>query len=193
MEEEEEEVIEREIFEYATKKDPKFKPVKTRRMRTRVGRSVRGNDVTIILSIASLVPLIDERLASLRKELPNHPATKASRDEAIANYERVKRDLEALQKVAFTIKSRDLEEQAVEKATNTFRQGVRDWWAKRHDDICSKASDATLFVSCVGLCSLAGCGGTVAVAVSGALVGGKPVIEALSEVTTGYRPNPLAG
>jgi hypothetical protein len=58
-------------------------------------------------------------------------------------------------------------------------QGIRKWWEKGHDQICSKAFDASLFVSCVNLCAVAGCGGTAAVVVSGVLVGGKPMIEAL--------------
>jgi len=41
---------------------------KSRRLRSAVGRSVRANGVTIILSVASLVLLIDEKLASLRDE-----------------------------------------------------------------------------------------------------------------------------
>jgi hypothetical protein len=57
--------------------------------------------------------------------------------------------------------------------------GIRKTWEKRHEEICTKVLDATLFVSSVSLCALVGCGGAAAVAVSGALVGGKPVIEAL--------------
>src|SRR6266446_639536 len=155
------------------------KSAKTRRMRTAIGRSVQANSVTIILSVASLVLLIDEKLASLRGERLNDPDALASRNEKIAHYESVKRDLEAFRDVAIEVRHGKADDKAVTKATSRFWDGVRNWWDKRQDEICTKAYDASLFVSCVSLCSLAGCGGVAAVAVSGVLVGGKPVIDAL--------------
>jgi hypothetical protein len=62
---------------------------------------------------------------------------------------------------------------------NTFVWGIRNWWEKGHEKICDKAFDAAIFISCVGLCSLVDSGGPIAVAVSGALVGGKAVVHAL--------------
>jgi hypothetical protein len=149
---------------------------KSRRLRSAVGRSVRANGVTIILSVASLVLLIDEKLASLRDERRNDQDALA---EAIAHYESLKRDLEALRDVAIEVRQGTADDKTVTKATSTFSECIRKWWNKRHDEICTKAYDATLFISCVSLCSLAGCGGATAVAVSGALIGGKPVVNAL--------------
>jgi hypothetical protein len=148
-------------------------------MRTRVGRSVEDNDITIIISVATLVVLIDKKLAQLRDERPNDADTQKTRDGAIAHYERVKRDIEALRDVAFKVKQGKVEEKAVTKASTTFMQGVQNWWERDHLDISSKAYDATIFVSCVSLCALAGCGGTAAVVLSGVLAGRKPVIDAL--------------
>jgi hypothetical protein len=121
------------------------------------------------------VVLLDEKITRLRDERTNDWV---ARDEAIAHYEGVKRDIEALRDVALKIKHGTVEEKAVTNASTTFMQGVRNWWDKRHDEVCSKAYDAGLFVSCVSLCALVG-GGPITVAVSGALIGGKPVIEAL--------------
>jgi hypothetical protein len=135
------------------------RPAKSRRMRTAVGRSVQANNATIILSVASLLPLIDEKLASLRDERPNDPDAKASRNEAIKRYEIIKRDIEALRIIAFDIRRGKAEEKTVAKVTTNFAQGICNWWEKGHDQICSKAFDASLFVSCVSLCALAGCGG----------------------------------
>jgi hypothetical protein len=70
------------------------------------------------------------------------------------------------------------EDKAVENAATTFVQGVRNWWTKDHEKICDKGYDAALFTLCVGVCSLVGAG-AIAVAVSGALVGGKTIVEAL--------------
>jgi hypothetical protein len=149
---------------------------KSRRLRSAVGRSVRANNVTIILSVASLVLLIDEKLASLRDERRND---RDALSEVIAHYESLKCDLEALRDVAIEVRQGTADDKTVTKATSTFSECIRKWWNKRHDEICTKAYDATLFISCVSLCSLAGCGGATAVAVSGALIGGKPVVDAL--------------
>jgi hypothetical protein len=171
--------VEREIFEYGVKEiePPEAgQPRKSRRLRSAVGRSVRANNVTIILSVASLVLLIDEKIASLRDERRNDQDALA---EVIAHYEGLRRDLEALRDVAIEVRQGTADDKTVTKATGTFSDCVRKWWNKRHDEICTKACDASLFVSCVGLCSLVGCGGATAVAVSGALIGGKPVVDAL--------------
>jgi hypothetical protein len=158
------------------------KAVKSRRMRTVVGRAARANNVTILLSIPSLALLTDEKLTSLRDERPNDPDAQAARDAAIAHYEEIKQDLEALRGVAIAIKQGNADENAATKVANSFTDGIRKTWEKRHEDICTKVLDATLFVSCIGLCSLFGCAGTAAVAVSGTLVGGRPVIDALKSL-----------
>src|SRR5262249_25451113 len=59
------------------------------------GGSVRTNRVAIVLSVASLMVLIDERLAQLRDERPNAKEAQAVRDEAIARYESIRRTAEA--------------------------------------------------------------------------------------------------
>jgi hypothetical protein len=48
-----------------------------------VAVSVRTNRIAIVLSVASLVVLIDEKLARLRDERPNDRDAQAVRDEAI--------------------------------------------------------------------------------------------------------------
>jgi hypothetical protein len=141
--------------------------------------SVRANRIAIVLSVASLEALIDEKLASLSDERPNARAAQDARDNAIAHYERLKRDLENLRHVAEQVEHAKVEEKIVESAATRFVQGVRNWWANEHAKICNKGLDAAIFMSCVGLCSLVGAGGAIAVAVSGALVGGKTVVEAL--------------
>jgi hypothetical protein len=60
------------------------------------------------------------------------------------------------------------------------------WWDKDHPKVCNRAFDAAIFISCVGVCSLVGAS-AIAVAVSGALVGGKNVIEALKAISKGTR------
>jgi hypothetical protein len=162
------------------------RPKKARRLRSAAGRSVQANSGAIVLQVASLVLLIDDKLASLRDERPNDPDALASRDEAVAHYEGVKRGLEALRDVAIEVGQGKADDKAVTKATTTFFEGIRNWWNKKHVEICADAYDtalgtykAALFVSCLSLCSLAGCGGLIPTTVLGVLAGGKPVIDAL--------------
>ena len=129
--------------------------------------------------VASLVVLVDEKLAGLRDERLNDPDAQAAKDEAIAHYEKLKQDLESFRDVTLHLERGDADEKTVEKVAITFAEGIRNWWNEKHKQICDKGYDAAIFMSCVGLCSLVGAGGAIAVAVSGALVGGKTVVEAL--------------
>jgi hypothetical protein len=97
-----------------------------------VVRLVKDNNVTIILSITSLVLLIDDKLASLRSK--NDPDW----DVQITRYENIKKDLEALSGLTFEIKNKDvnIEERTVTNLTTKFADGISDWWEKDHEDIC---------------------------------------------------------
>jgi hypothetical protein len=159
--------LEREIFEYALRDDVEIR------------HSVRTNRVAIVLSVASLVVLINEKLASLRDQRPNDAEAQAARDEEIEHYERLKQDVEALRGAVVRLDDQKPQEKTAENVAITFAQGVQNWWEKDHAKICSTAYNAAVFVSCVSICSLVGSGGPLTVAVSGVLVGGKPVVEAL--------------
>jgi hypothetical protein len=159
-------------------------PAKTPRMRSNVGRPVRANNVHVILSVAPLLLSIDEKLALLREQRPNDPDAVARRDEMVADYESLKCDLEGLRDVAIEVRRGNVNDKAVTKATSTFWERVCHWWETRRDEICTKAFAASLFVSCVGLSSLVGCGEPNAVAVSGVLVAGKPITEALKALAS---------
>jgi hypothetical protein len=87
-------------------------------MRTAIVRSVQTNKVAIVLSVDALVLLIDEKLASLRDDRSN---------EAIAHYENLKEELEALRGVTLRLESGETKEETVENAANTFGEFVREW------------------------------------------------------------------
>jgi hypothetical protein len=152
------------------------KPVKSRRA---VSRSVRANRTAIVLSVISLMVLIDDKLATLRRERPNSKEAQAVRDEAIGHYENLKQDLEALRDMAFQLERGKAKVKTVESVANKFVERIQNWWGKGHEKICDKAYDAGIFISCLSVCSLLGCGGATAVAVSGAIAGGKTVVDAL--------------
>jgi hypothetical protein len=49
--------------------------------RSEVTVAVRANAIVVILSVAPLVALVDEKLASLREERPNEPSAQDARDQ----------------------------------------------------------------------------------------------------------------
>lgn len=128
-------------------------------MRTTVGRSVQTKRVAIVLSVASLVVLINEKLELLRGQRPNERDAQPAWDAAVAHYESLKQNLEALCTGSLKLESGEIKEKAVEKSSNAFVRCIRNWWEKKHEQICDKTLDAAIFVSCVTICSLVGAGG----------------------------------
>lgn len=151
---------------------------------TAVGKAILQNQTQIVLLAEAALRLIDERLASLATERPNSEDAKKDRDQAIAVYRNTRKQLEALHGAVLAFSAGATEEKALVDTTHTFTKGVDDWWTKLHVRICERAFDIGLFLSSVTICSLAGSGGTVAVAVSGALVGGKNVVDALKALAS---------
>jgi hypothetical protein len=143
---------------------------------------IQTNRPAIVLSIAALVLLIDDRLASLRDERRNDPEAQ----EAIERYESIRASLEAVRHVADAP-----DDAAAEKVATSFVQGIRNWWDKKHEEICDKAFDAgirafdaAIFAGCLGVCALLH-PDPLALAVSGAIARGKTVVDALKAIRAG--------
>jgi hypothetical protein len=147
--------------------------------RTVAGQAILANEAYITITSAALLLLIDERLATLREEKPNSDEMKAQKDDAIAQYERLKKDVQAMAQMASDFKSGAANEKAAVKASKSFAEGLQSWWTKGHEKIVQSAYDVSLFGTAVAICSMAGSGGKVAAAVSAALVGGKQLGAAL--------------
>jgi hypothetical protein len=161
-----------------------MKPRRQRRRtaRTPVGKAVLINHAQITTTSAALLLLIEERLVGLREERPNSAAAKSTKNQEIAQYESLRGDVATVAAAVTEFKKGTIKEAEVVKATKTFADGVRSWWTKSHQKICDKAFDMGLFLSAVGICSMVGSGGQMAVVVSAALVGGKPIAGVLREV-----------
>jgi hypothetical protein len=82
-----------------------------------------------------------------------------------------------------------VKEAQVVKSVTTFSEGVRNWWSKSHDKICDKAYDMGMFATAVTVCSLAGASGNVGVALSAALIGGKPVADVVKGLAKKFLPS----
>ena len=147
--------------------------------RTKIGKAIFANEKQIGLAVASLTLLVDEKIEMLRSQLLNSDESIAQRDASIAKYANLKADLEAITTAIAQFNKGDAKEPKVVKSVTTFVEGVRNWWNKDHEKICAKTYDMGMFATAVGICSLAGAGGPMSVAVSAALVGGKPVADAM--------------
>jgi predicted DNA-binding protein len=161
--------------------------------KTDVGKAVLKNHLQIVLSAEALLHLIDARLESLRAERPNSDEGLAIRNEAIAYHDDLKQKLETLRGATLSFSTGKNGEDQVVKAVNSFAKGVGDWWAKNCGRICDKTYNLGLFLFGVSICSLAGAGGPMAVAVSGAIVGGKPVVDVVKSLfkLNGSPPPPM--
>ncbi len=147
--------------------------------RTRIGQAVEANEKEINLAVAGLILQIDAKIQTLTGERPNSDDTIAERDAHITEYKRMRSELEHIRTMIAAFEKGKEKEANVVTSLKTFADGVRLWWDKSHDAILTKTFDMGLFITAVGICSMAGAGGRMAVTVSAVLVGGKPVAQAL--------------
>ena len=154
-------------------------PAKKNKAKTQVGRAIQAHEQQIQLAIAGLLLQIDHKLEILQAARPNSVKSIAERDAQISEYEKMRAELDRIRALVAAFTRGEVNETAVVRTVDAFAGGVRSWWNKGHDSICSKAFDMGLFASCVGICSMAGAGGKMAITVSAALVGGKSVAGAL--------------
>jgi hypothetical protein len=161
---------------------PKTNTERLRRPRTKIGRAVTEHKEQIALLVSAQLALIAERLAYLRAHPPNSPEAIEAVNSEIAHFEEIQLQLQDFDRSAKAGAKDAAEEAKVIEVTKTLAEGVRSWWTKRHEQICERAFEMGLFASAVGVCSLAGAGGSLSVAVSGALIGGKPVVDAIKSV-----------
>lgn len=150
-----------------------------KKARTKIGKAIEENETEIDLAIAGLILQIEDKLAVLRTERPNSDDAITRRDERISDYERMRAELETIRQMMSRFKTGEVKEANVVQSVNTFADGIKSWWNESHATICTRAFDLGLFASSVGICSMAGAGGKIAVVVSAALVGGKSVTGAL--------------
>jgi hypothetical protein len=168
-------------------KPPSRKPKGT--ARTKIGKAVETNEKEIMLSVAALMLQIEEKLTVLRGEMPNHPDSIAKRDAAISEFERMQAELENIRVMVTKFRTKQVKENEVVQSVTTFSEGVRLWWNKSRDQICEKAYDMGMFATAVTICSVAGASGNIGVALSAALVGGKPVADVVKGLAKKFLPS----
>ena len=132
-----------------------------------------ANGGLIVINIADLLPLLDERIASLRGA--NSEEGKAE----LAQYHHLKSELERFRAATVGVVIGNVPEEDAVEASTSFLGGICDWWSECHVQICSQTFTASIFLGCLGLCELAGVAPGLSAVLSGALIGGKAVPEAL--------------
>lgn len=155
------------------------RPLPESGLRTRRGRAMVANHQQISISASALVVLIDKRIAELSDARPNSAEGIAEKEEKLAHLERLKRDILALVNASKGLKAGKVKEAVAVKASVTLSEGVQKWWDKDHKQICARAYDVGIFGSAVGICVMAGAGGSLAVAVAAAIAGGKKLTDAV--------------
>jgi PTS system mannose-specific IIA component len=153
-----------------------------RRPRSKIGKAIIDNRSQVRITTAALSLLIDEKLESLRAQRPNSAHAKRNRDEQLVDYESLRNQLAEFRAAVELFVGGSGKEGVAVKSARTFAAGVALWWNKNHNLICERTFEMGLFLSAVGICSIVGVSGTTSVIVSGALAGGKPVVDALKSM-----------
>jgi hypothetical protein len=133
-----------------------------------------------------LIALIDDRLESLRQTPPNSDEARAAVEAAIADYEDLKDRVRAFLDAASQFAAKKASEKAVTEKTYSVSEGIRDWWSKRHVQVCDKVVDTALkgvdlalFGIAVHICTQAGARPDLSVGIPGVWFGGKSVADVI--------------
>jgi hypothetical protein len=82
-------------------------------------------------------------------------------------------ELEQIRELVAAFTNGKVPEKEVVNSVKTFRDGLHGWWDKRHDSLLTTTAKSALFVSSAGVLALMGANTPAALAVVGALIGGK--------------------
>lgn len=173
----------KEIERMLAKLNPKKKrpPAKKGTARTAVGKAVQANEKEITLAVSGLILQVEEKLEKLRDERPNSDYAKASNAGEISDLERMKAELERIRELVAAFKKGKAPEKEVVKSVKTFRDDLQGWWDKSHDSLLTTTAKSALFVSSAGVLALMGANTPAALAIVGALIGGK-VIKKIKKI-----------
>lgn len=141
--------------------------------------AVRTNADQIIVMAEVLARAIDEKIDALKRQRPNDPDAIVMRDTAISDYESLRRQVGALQLEIAKFKRDEVSETKAVTAVQTFGGSVSSWWKKDHNRVLSRGADMGLILMMVSFCSLMGVNPDLSFAAASAIVGGKPVVEAI--------------
>jgi hypothetical protein len=109
-------------------------------------RATWKNRSEIRIATTAFIALIHDRLQDLRNERPNSDESREDIDQAIAKYEDLQRQGEALLQASSELDSTHQPDQLrLESVAISFAQGIKNWWDEKHKQICEKAFDFGIF------------------------------------------------
>jgi hypothetical protein len=138
----------------------------TRAPTTVIGKAVLSNKVALQLAVLSLRASLDAKLEQMRADRSN--------SEDPAQYEDLRRRVDE-----FLIASMSKDEAPVVATTLSLADGLRNWWAVDHSNICNRVLNMGLFAGGLAICGMAGALGPVSVLIVATLIGGKDVASSL--------------
>lgn len=142
---------------------------------TKTGRAIKANEKEITLAISGLILQIADKLDKMRDERPNSDEAKARAAEEISELEKMKAELERIWELVAAFTKGKASEKEVVKSVKTFRDDLQGWWEKSHDSLLTTTAKSALFVSSAGVLALMGANTPMALAVAGAIIGGKVI------------------
>jgi hypothetical protein len=155
-----------------------------------IQNAIARNNSAIILSIEPLMASIELEIEKLQSIRPNSEEAQKSNRESIAQYETLLNQLRELQAALKKFASDKNNRHLPVTQSLSFSEGVSAWWAKHHERICAsavstglRATEAGIFVGCVSICAMAGVNSWLTTGLTAALIGGRPIVEALKSLS----------
>jgi len=173
----------KELERMLARQNPKKRPpAKKGTAKTAIGRATQANDKEINLAISGLILQVDEKLEKLHGERPNSDDAKAKVAAEVSDLERMKAELERIRELVAAFTKGRAPEKEVVKSVKTFRDDLQGWWNKNHDNLLTTTAKSALFVSAAGVLALMNASTPAALAVAGAIIGGK-VLKTIKKVS----------
>jgi hypothetical protein len=164
----------KEVERMLDKASPKRAPrPKAGKAQTKIGKAIEADEKAINLAISGLILQIDDKLDKMRDERPNSDEAKARAAEEISELEKMKAELERIRELVAAFAKGKAPEKEVVKSVKTFRDDLQGWWDKSHDSLLTTTAKSALFVSSAGVLAMMDANTPAALAVAGAIIGGK--------------------
>jgi hypothetical protein len=164
---------------------PKPKRQKLGKAVTKIGKAIEANEKQIVLAIEALQLQIEDKLTTLKGDLPNSPEAIARKNASVSEFEGMKSELERIKVAVQQFKKAEVKEKEVVQAVHTFKDSLGKWWNKSHDAIYSSTSNSALFLGATGLLHTIGADSATALAIAGSLIGGETVAKVLKSLPRG--------
>lgn len=144
-----------------------------RRARSPIGRAVLRNQNILEIAAVSFLALLDENIKRLAC------ANSEEARQELENYKDLTRRVEEFLTTTSKFAVGTRQESALVRSATSLKDGILDWWEHDHVQICNTAYKVGMFGIGLTICHLTGVPGFIGGPVSGTLVGGKVIVDAI--------------